>query len=76
VGAHLDRRADGVEGMLDPNTVKDWQAADQIIVETGNAAALTVAHQGLKACWAGAGRLWRERGGALARWMCRWPCPR
>jgi hypothetical protein len=34
------------EGMLDPNTVKDWQAADQIIVETGNAAALTVVHQG------------------------------
>jgi cytoskeletal protein RodZ len=34
------------EGMLDPNTVKDWQAAEQIIVETGNAAALTVVHQG------------------------------
>jgi hypothetical protein len=34
------------EGMLDPDTVKDWQAADQIIVETGNAAALTVEHQG------------------------------
>jgi hypothetical protein len=34
------------EGMLDPNTVKDWQAADQIIVETGNGAALTVLHQG------------------------------
>ncbi len=34
------------EGMLDPNTVKDWQAADQIIVETGNAAALAVVHQG------------------------------
>jgi cytoskeleton protein RodZ len=34
------------EGMLDPNTVKDWQAADQIIVETGNAAALTVVQQG------------------------------
>jgi len=34
------------EGMLDPDTVKDWQAADQIIVETGNGAALTVLHQG------------------------------
>jgi hypothetical protein len=34
------------EGMLDPNMVKDWQAADQIIVETGNAAALRVLHQG------------------------------
>jgi hypothetical protein len=34
------------EGMLDPNTVKDWQAADQIIVETGNGAALIVLHQG------------------------------
>jgi hypothetical protein len=34
------------EGMLDPDTVKDWQAADQIIVETGNGAALTVVHQG------------------------------
>ena len=34
------------EGMLDPNTVKDWQAANQIIVETGNAAALTVVQQG------------------------------
>ena len=34
------------EGMLDPNTVKDWQAADQIIVETGNGAALTVVQQG------------------------------
>lgn len=34
------------EGMLDPDAVKDWQAADQIIVETGNAAALTVLHQG------------------------------
>jgi len=34
------------EGMLDPNTVKDWQATDQIIVETGNGAALTVLHQG------------------------------
>jgi hypothetical protein len=34
------------EGMLDPNTMKDWQAAEQIIVETGNGAALTVAHRG------------------------------
>ena len=34
------------EGMLDPDSVKDWQAADQIIVETGNAAGLTVVHQG------------------------------
>jgi hypothetical protein len=34
------------EGMLDQNTTKDWQAADQIIVETGNGAALTVLHQG------------------------------
>jgi hypothetical protein len=34
------------EGMLDPGSVKDWQAADQIIVETGNAAGLTVVHQG------------------------------
>jgi cytoskeletal protein RodZ len=34
------------EGMLDPDTAKDWQAADQIIVETGNGAALTVRHQG------------------------------
>jgi hypothetical protein len=34
------------EGMLEPNTVKDWQAADQIIVETGNGAALKVLHQG------------------------------
>jgi len=34
------------EGMLDPNTVKDWLAAGQIIVETGNGAALTVLHQG------------------------------
>jgi cytoskeletal protein RodZ len=34
------------EGMLDPNTVTDWQAADQIIIETGNGAALTVLHQG------------------------------
>ena len=33
-------------GMLDPNAVKDWQAADQIIVETGNAAGLTVIQQG------------------------------
>jgi hypothetical protein len=34
------------EGMLDPGMTKDWQAADQIIVETGNGAALTVLHQG------------------------------
>ncbi len=34
------------EGMLDPDTTRDWQAADQIIVETGNAAALTVVYQG------------------------------
>lgn len=34
------------EGMLDPDSTKDWQAADQIIVETGNAAALTVRYQG------------------------------
>jgi cytoskeletal protein RodZ len=34
------------EGMLDPGTVKDWLAAEQIIVETGNGAALTVVHQG------------------------------
>jgi cytoskeletal protein RodZ len=34
------------EGMLDPDTTKDWQAADQIIVETGNGAALTVRHEG------------------------------
>jgi cytoskeletal protein RodZ len=34
------------EGMLNPDTAKDWQAADQIIVETGNGAALTVRHQG------------------------------
>ncbi len=34
------------EGMLDPNTVSNVQAADQIIVETGNGAALTVLHQG------------------------------
>ncbi len=33
-------------GMLDPNTVKDWQAADQIIVETGNGAALKVIQRG------------------------------
>ncbi len=35
-----------VEGMLDPNSVKDWQAASQIIVETGNGAALTVVFGG------------------------------
>ncbi|CAG0926363.1 hypothetical protein TFLX_00033 [Thermoflexales bacterium] len=34
------------EGMLDPNTVKDWLATNQVIVETGNGAALTVMHQG------------------------------
>jgi hypothetical protein len=34
------------EGMLDPNTVKDWLAVEQIIIETGNGAALTVIHQG------------------------------
>ena len=34
------------EGMLKPNTVEDWLATDQIIVETGNGAALTVLHQG------------------------------
>jgi hypothetical protein len=34
------------EGMLNPGVVQDWQAADQIIVETGNGAALSVLHQG------------------------------
>jgi cytoskeleton protein RodZ len=34
------------EGMLDPDTTQDWQAAEQIIVETGNGAALSVLHQG------------------------------
>ena len=34
------------EGMLAPNTAKEWHAAEQIIVETGNAAALTVVQQG------------------------------
>jgi cytoskeletal protein RodZ len=34
------------EGLLDPDSARDWQAAEQIIVETGNAAALTVVHQG------------------------------
>ena len=34
------------EGMLDSDTMKDWLAKEQIIVETGNGAALTVVHQG------------------------------
>ncbi len=33
-------------GMLVPGSSKVWQAADEIIVETGNAAALKVAYQG------------------------------
>jgi cytoskeletal protein RodZ len=34
------------EGMLEPGAAQNWEAADQIIVETGNGAALTVLHQG------------------------------
>ncbi len=34
------------EGMLDPTMTHDWQASSEIIVETGNAAAVTVIHQG------------------------------
>jgi hypothetical protein len=34
------------EGMLQPGASRSWQAADQIIVETGNAAGLTVTYDG------------------------------
>jgi transcriptional regulator with XRE-family HTH domain len=34
------------EGMLAPNATQSWTAQDQIIVETGNAAALTVTRDG------------------------------
>jgi transcriptional regulator with XRE-family HTH domain len=34
------------EGMLAPNATQSWTAQDQIIVETGNAAALTVTRNG------------------------------
>jgi cytoskeletal protein RodZ len=33
-------------GLLDPGSSQEWQAANEIIVETGNAAALKVTHQG------------------------------
>ena len=33
-------------GMLEPQARQDWQATDEIIVETGNAAALQVMYQG------------------------------
>jgi cytoskeletal protein RodZ len=35
-----------LEGMLSPNETQDWTADDQIIVETGNAAALSVTCDG------------------------------
>ncbi len=54
------------EGMLAPNSVKDWQAAAEIIVETGNAAALAVIHQGQESVLGGRGqivaRAWRRDG--------------
>ena len=54
------------EGMLAPNSVKDWQAAAEIIVETGNAAALTVIHDGQESVLGGRGqivaRAWRHDG--------------
>jgi cytoskeletal protein RodZ len=34
------------EGLMQPGASQTWQAADQIIVETGNAAALTVTYDG------------------------------
>jgi cytoskeletal protein RodZ len=34
------------EGLLTPNMIRDWLATEQIIVETGNAAALTVQYRG------------------------------
>lgn len=34
------------EGMLKPGQTQDWQAANEIIIETGNGAALSVLHQG------------------------------
>jgi cytoskeleton protein RodZ len=34
------------EGMLDPSMARDWIAQEEIIVETGNAAALTVRQRG------------------------------
>ncbi len=48
------------EGMLDPNTAKGWLATDQIIVETGNGAALTVIHRGQESVLG-------ERGQIIAR---------
>ncbi|HET7375362.1 MAG TPA: helix-turn-helix domain-containing protein [Anaerolineae bacterium] len=34
------------EGMLEPNAAQKWTATDQIIVETGNAAAVSIAYNG------------------------------
>ncbi len=34
------------EGLMQPNESRVWQAKDEVIVETGNAAALTVTHNG------------------------------
>jgi transcriptional regulator with XRE-family HTH domain len=56
------------EGMLDPSMTSDWQASAEIIIETGNAAALTVIHQGQASVLGERGqivaRAWGHRGAA------------
>ncbi len=48
------------EGMLAPHSRQEWQAADEIIVETGNAAALKATYQGQE-------KVLGERGQIVAR---------
>jgi len=54
------------EGMLDPSMARDWIAQEEIIVETGNAAALTVRQHGQDTVLGGRGeivaRAWGRNG--------------
>jgi len=54
------------EGMLDPSMARDWIAKDEIIVETGNAAGLTVRQGGQSSVLGARGeivaRAWGRRG--------------
>ena len=56
------------EGMLEPKSGQVWQAAEEVIVETGNAAALRVGHQGQETVLGERGqivaRAWRRSGAA------------
>jgi cytoskeletal protein RodZ len=54
------------EGLLDPNVSQTWTADDQVIVETGNAGAITVAYNGQAAVLGNRGqvvaRAWSHTG--------------